>query len=1451
MVSRRGGVWSVWPAMAHGLDEVWEGVEPRAGAVVVVLPVAGDGRLGLVSADGSRVLPASAERVAAVVESALADPVVGADGRSAVQLIPVYPADAGGVRDRGVLVESVRALVERSGRHVYLPPLPGDSRPVYDLAARLRAAQLPGGRFRLPVAGPGEGALVPVPDRGVGRVYDVGRDGNCFVSALATSAYLRAPELELAGLVGASAERVAGFRRETGQAFRNDADLFGPFAGGSSLSMVLPELSDEQLNELRLHREAAVLLNWVDAGDLRPAVHQLLEAGVSVLWEELAALFDGEGRRSLGDLVRELRAGQVAGQLPDVAEMYARAIERTDLWDTPFGEAVPEMIARLRHPVIILEQGRPPHFIGSRDDAREPLYVLRTDSGGVGTAHYLAVDPPTADTARAGAGQVRPKRVRQPSSEGSVSGRQAAPKRPRLDEPAGHLDTPAHSPSDMDISDEARSEPDHQATLPAATAEHRDGTDSDMDISEESGSDRATGPAPERQAAARLAPGDVSSSLTSPDESEPEESSADSDAYEPEESVDDSDLYEQEDSDGYETGESDRELSDAESQASDDSGVPVAQQPGRPGRATFEAATTDWVDPAGLTFEPPRRLLREQREQRLAAIEEITEHLDAITNEPPQYSYGRTTPHMWARHRRSYAEERLEQSLQHFSRVLRNVIRSLQREAEAESSRQAGEQDPAAGPSTAAPPRPQQFKREAEVQAMLVNGRLVVATNQQGSITLLTRAVDALRANAQSADGGVVQRLLDIHHGRVRAGRRVETSKAKLHSAWRGQRPGTEVTDILRDADRVEEAVAAPYTEDGFRRLRELLTDERHQGTVILLRRSARRMEGRDAEHGMHSELKLLLALHTARLGRSELTGDLLIRGTKRPCATCWAALTWAALDLQRGVGRRLSFSDRLGVWFKQSAIDIATHLPHVLNDPSGLPGNFVVNALRDRAREQGGTLHMSMSAGGRTYARAGQGHESGSGSDEDGRSGLPAAPGGYEVLAEAGYGGGGATTSDSDVVGDDVAGIWQAGDRDWAAAFGQATRQDLVSMEQSRSAVRTTSSGRLTFTRAGVTEWTDLGSQLTDTAVRPEVDFGTLQIRLLDPQSGEPVHEPITMFDSWLLDHNSQGYAVVDSRGEVWVGTAIVALGLSRAGARVRLQGHPPTGTGTTGTVAIHAIRDGAELARVAVFWTPEPRPAADRTPEIGEYFTGFDGGPVLMPFESGFPHAGVVEHPSGVVLRVPGRTDGRVGLGYDRGSGEALAFDLARPHQVLGRRVTPPPPSGPVYQIKRRGTVNLPDNDGNRAAGFQVARPRKDLTEVEVHADFGRRNLSFFQPPTGTPVAIDQPFPPHWPTLTDGGAVRSTVNRSGYVYAGPIPMRVDRSFSRFQSIDKRAVVLIGRSGGPGGRGTVTAYAPETTTGRPPVRRSPGSRSRGRRARPATNPRAGPATTPPGRRPR
>jgi len=51
--------------------------------------------------------------------------------------------------------------------------------------------------------------------------------------------------------------------------------------------------------------------------------------------------------------------------------------------------------------------------------------------------------------------------------------------------------------------------------------------------------------------------------------------------------------------------------------------------------------------------------------------------------------------------------------------------------------------------------------------------------------------------------------------------------------------------------------------------------------------------------------------------------------------------------------------------------------------------------------------------------------------------------------------------------------------------------------------------------------------------------------------------------------------------------------------------------------------------------------------------------------------------------VLRVGGRPDDEpVGLAYDHGSGDAVAFDLAT-HEVIGRRVAPAPPRGSVHPL------------------------------------------------------------------------------------------------------------------------------------------------------------------------
>jgi len=224
-------------------------------------------------------------------------------------------------------------------------------------------------------------------------------------------------------------------------------------------------------------------------------------------------------------------------------------------------------------------------------------------------------------------------------------------------------------------------------------------------------------------------------------------------------------------------------------------------------------------------------------------------------------------------------------------------------------------------------------------------------------------------------------------------------------------------------------------------------------------------------------------------------------------------------------MGRHLRFNENRGTWYTEAATQIVRHLPHVLRDPSGAPGNFVARAFTQDVAEHGGRQ--------RTYIAAGEVPLSGNSVEHDGRGGrqAPVRAGDEHLLGD------GATSSDSDVAAD----------------------SDSVT---STALAKVLAAGAIVFVHAGTQEQMIVDSSYRGRSVQVVADYGELKVFVLDPESRRRIGER-PMFRSWLLDHDNRRVVDVDDQGRVRIGTAVVRLGASRSLRQVELRGtRPPAPT-------------------------------------------------------------------------------------------------------------------------------------------------------------------------------------------------------------------------------------------------------------------------------------------------
>ncbi|MES4888737.1 DUF4157 domain-containing protein [Streptomyces sp. NPDC096012] len=416
-------------------------------------------------------------------------------------------------------------------------------------------------------------------------------------------------------------------------------------------------------------------------------------------------------------------------------------------------------------------------------------------------------------------------------------------------------------------------------------------------------------------------------------------------------------------------------------------------------------------------------------------FQQLVQDVRACTCDPTLQQEGRSTQQAVVRFPRDQSGERAEQTLRHVCIRLFNCIRYLhdvaQQNTQGDASTVDGDGDTAmAGASSAsagggtatkkAAPKKKTAPRESEVQGMLINGRLVFATNRNRSITLLMEYLQA-----QSADRAEDAPALDLTHlmsreqpeRAMRAGRPTREAddvvavnrraRLKIQQVYRGQR-ASETAEAMRRRGPVFQLEAQPTSPQMIAELRDMLTSDDHKGAVILLKHSTGSRENPDGRKPMHAEQKLMLMLETAGLSEQEHGERIVVRGVKRPCKACWAML-----EHYRQRGFPLSFNQNFGSFFQESAATILEHLSHVAQPPQGQGGgNWMSGQIVTKAQD--GT-RISAYSGERAPADAETGTPGGRQTRVTARQRTAD---GRTTYSHAAHGTGGhETVSDSDVV--------------------------------------------------------------------------------------------------------------------------------------------------------------------------------------------------------------------------------------------------------------------------------------------------------------------------------------------------------------------------------------------------------------------------------------------------
>ncbi|MFK8910995.1 hypothetical protein [Streptomyces sp. YS-3] len=361
-------------------------------------------------------------------------------------------------------------------------------------------------------------------------------------------------------------------------------------------------------------------------------------------------------------------------------------------------------------------------------------------------------------------------------------------------------------------------------------------------------------------------------------------------------------------------------------------------------------------------------------------VRQLTDTLTAGTVQGRALQAGRLTTEMNVSYNKPHTNERTEQSLRHLSVLLMNCIEHLQSRLteqsdqpssasqqpvdEHETGNEADDEltlAPAEEDSSASSAPKKKQKREQEVQAAVLNNRLVFATNHNRSIELLMQFAqgggDETGAPRNFKDILNLQTIEKISYENLADGtgsdhhRLYRSENARIKTNKRLAEPSQQNRTITALSSHLDQDM--PFTRVDLKtasagELKDLLTSPDKQGSVILLQNTEG--DNPSLDRPIHAEQKILQLLHKADLHPSDVDGSVAIRGKKRPCFSCWTALhTFRTVPL--------SYNDHPGRFWKEPTDTIAKHLPHLFhemypaNDGNGAPVllDTITQKLADR----------------------------------------------------------------------------------------------------------------------------------------------------------------------------------------------------------------------------------------------------------------------------------------------------------------------------------------------------------------------------------------------------------------------------------------------------------------------------------------------------------------------